>query len=416
MVWPLDGCLEGVLMDNTVDISKITADLEKKFNGNANHDVKVIQDYCKTLPRCEESAKLVVALGQYAAKKFPEADTFKLAKKIESTIAELEKGFGDDPDKNVEMIRNYCTSLPRSDENTQIVIALGQYASQKFPEAEEIKKSKEEFEKLQATANQLQQRVKELQDFIKANDFDKAIETIQGMLLEVPMPKVDEGKRLVSFSHPFEEILFRSTHKNIGECVRVSNLVEMLKFQLGSLLAEKGRYDEARQALHESIELNPVSAHARLELARVDILEKKYDDAFNVLNEVYPLIFARPLLAAYYCFLAEVVENLDKNYALAVGYVYASIGFADNKRAHEVLNRLAKNSGVDLAKPKEVDLRKMAEEANLPVGPSQAVCSLAVQAAKQMKTTYPDVAKQLFAIAYELTQDPGILKELRKMN
>lgn len=398
-------------MDNEVKIDKIVADLEKKFNGEANHDVRVIQAYCQTLPQCEESAKLVAALGQYAAAKFPDADAFKLGREVDRIIKALETQFTDDPNANVKIIQDYCKSLPKSEENLRIVLALGQYSAVKFPDADDIKKSKEEYEKMNAAAKQLQERINGIQDRIKNQDLDGAIEELQQVIGEAKAPA--EGKRLISFSHPFEEVLFGAMNQDKSELVRVSNLMEMLNFQLGGLLAQRERYDEAREALHKSLEFNPVGAHAHLELVRLALLEKNYDEAFAQLQATYPILFTRPLLAVYYCFLAEVVENLDKNYPLSVAYCYVSLDYKENPRARECLNRLAKIPGVDLSKPKADAVRKLAIDASLPLGPSPAVCELAVKAARQIKSSYPDVAKQFFAIAYELTGQESLLKELK---
>ncbi len=395
-----------------VQIDKITASLEKKYNGNQDHDVKVIQEYCRTLPPCEESAKLIEALGRYAADKFPDAEAFKVVKLIKQTIADLETKFTDDQNENVKIVRDFCKSLPRTEDNNKLVVALGQYAATKFPEADEVKKSKEEFDKIQAAAADMQKKLNDIQELIKNKDYDKAIEGIQAIINETKLPETTD-KRFISLSHPFEEVLVRTMIKETRTFVRISNLLEMLHFQLAEIFATTGKYAEAREALQGSIEFNPVSAPAHLELARVAILDGKYDTAFADLTAAYPLLFTRQHLAIYYCLLAEVVENLDKNYQLAVGYVYESIDFADMPRAHEVLNHLAKHPGIDLNKPKPVDIKKLADEASLPVGPSKNVCELAINTGRQFKASQPEIAKQFLAIAYDLTKNPALLKEMK---
>lgn len=402
-------------MATNVNIDKIWADLEKKFNGDANHDVQVVQEYCRTLPPCEESAKLVGALGKQAAEKFPEADAIKMGKTIDNAIAELEKQFNGDPNHDVKVIQDYCQSLPKTQENFKLVMALGQYAAAKYPEADEVKKSKAEFEKMNEDAKQLKARIDGIQEKIKAKDIAPAIEEIRAIIDETKIPNPEE-QRLISFSHPFEEIIFQASIKEFKETrklVRVSNLMEMLHLQLGGLLSEQKNYDEALDAFNHALEFNPVSAPASLEIAHIAILKKNYEEAFELLKKAYPLIFTRSLLAIYYSFLAEVVENVDKNYPLAVAYVYVSLDYAENPLAREALNRLGKVQGIDLSKPTVEAMRKLANDANLPLGPNPAVCELAVKAARQIKSQHPDVAKQLFAIAYDLTGQESLLKEIR---
>ncbi|MBR4985260.1 MAG: tetratricopeptide repeat protein [Proteobacteria bacterium] len=395
-----------------VKIDRITADLEKKFTGDAEHDVKVVQDYCRTLPPCEESAKLIAALSRYASEKYPDASVFKVSKIIDNAIAELEKSFNGDADHDVKVIQDYCRSLPKTEDNFKVVMALGQYAAVKFPEAAEVKKSKAEFDRMNEEAGKLKKRIEDIQETIKGGDMDKAIEALRALIDEAKLPD-DQDKRFVSFSHPLEEVLFRSTNKDTREVVRVSNLMEMLNLQLSGLLAESGKFDEAEEALDRVLFFNPVSAHAHLERARFALLQKNYDDAFERLQEAYPYIFTRQLLAIFYCMLAVVVENVDKNYELAAAYAHISLVCIDNPLAHETLDRICKAHNVDPECPSAEKIRKLATDANLPYGPSAELCELAINAARQMKSVYPDIAKQLFATVYELTGQEALLKEIR---
>ena len=395
-----------------VKIDRITADLEKKYTGDIEHDVKIVQDYCRSLPPCEESAKLISALSKYASEKFPDAEVFKVSKIIDKAIAELEKEFNGDADHDVKVIQDYCRSLPKTEENFKVVMALGQYAAVKFPEAEEVKKSKAEFDKMNEEAGKLKKRIEDIQETIKSGDLDKSIEELRALIDEGKLPE-DKDKRFVSFSHPMEEVMFRASNKDTREVVRVSNLMEMLNLQLAGLLAENKQFEEAEAAIERVLFFNPVSAHARIERARFAMLQKNYDDAFERLQEAYPYIFTRQLLAIFYCMLAVVVENVDKNYPLAAAYAHISLVCQDNPLAHETLDRICKEHKVDPECPSAEEIRKLATDASLPYGPSPEVCELAINAARQMKSVYPDIAKQLFTVAYELTGQEALLKEIR---
>lgn len=399
-------------MDNDVKIDRIVADLEKKFNGDPNHDVAVVQEYCQTLPPCEESLKLVGALRKYAVEKYPDAEIFKISKDIEERIAELEKEFNGDPNHDVKVIQDYCAALPKNQENLRIVIALGQYAAAKYPDADEIKKSRTEYEKMNKEAEALKLRLDDIQKMVHEKQYDSAIAAIKDILSEAKTPDDDEH-RFVSFTHPFEEILFRATEKESRQLVRISNLVEMLNLQLGELFAETKLFGEAIEAIQHSMELNPVSANAHLELARIAIVRKDFDQAYEKLLDAHHYLFTRQHLAIFYAFLAEVVENVDKNYELAVAYNYVSLDYADNQLAHRALERLAAEHKADISKPEIEKVRKLARDANLPLGPDQKICELAVTSGRQMKSTYPDIAKQLIQIAYELTGQEELLKEIK---
>ena len=400
-------------MDTSVNIDKIVEDLQKKYTGNVDHDLGVVQEYCRTLPPCEESAKVVAALGKYASEKFADAEAFKIAKLVDEAIKELEKQFNGDPDHDVKVIQDYCQALPKSDENFKVAVTLGQYAAAKFPEAEEVKKSKAEFDKMNADMADIQKRIENIQDMIKSEDIDHAIEELRALLNDVKLPENDESRRLVSFSHPFEEILFSATIKETRPVMRISNLVEMLNLQLGSLLGQTSQYDEAREALGRVLQLNPVSAPANLELANLFIHEKKYQEAFDQLQKAYPLLFSRQLMTFFFYMLAQVVENLDKNYPLAAAYANLSLVYSDNPAGHALLERLAKDHGVDTICPTPEEMQKLAEDANLPIGPHRDIPEIAIQAGRQFKASHPEIAKQFFEIAYELTGRQSILKEMK---
>lgn len=401
-------------MDNQteVKIDRIVADLSKKFNNDPNHNVRIIQQYCQTLLPCERSAQVAVALAQYAAEKFPNADACKFQRTIDKTISELEKEFNDDPNHNVKVIQDYCNNLPKNEENLKLAIALGQYAASKFPDADKIKESKAKFDKMNEEAGKLKKRIDDIQEKIKNNELDSAIDDLRGIIQEAKMPE-DTSKRLVSFSHPFEEIIFQATIKETKPIVRISNLMEMLNIQLGTLLAETKNFDEAREALKKTLFFNPVCAIAHLELARIDIVEKKYEDAFNNLQKAYPIIFTRQMLAVYFCLLAVVVENLDKNYPLAIAYTHISLEFAENTPAKDALERMASEHNLSTEKPSQEAIRKLADDAYLPIGANPEISELAIKAARQFKSSQPEIAKELFRIAYDLTGQKSLLKEIR---
>ena len=397
---------------DNVRIDKITADLEKKYTGDPDHDVRVIQEYCSTLPRCEESARLTAALSQYAAEKFPTAHAIRIGKAVDETIQMLEKQFNGDPDHDVGIIQDYCKALPKTEDNFKITVILGQYAAARYPDAKEIRRSKEEFKRMNDEAGKLKQRVTDIQELVRTGEKAKAIAEIRAILEEHKLP-TDTESRLISFSHPFEECLFHEYYKETTSLMRISNLPEMLNLQLGSLLTDDGRTDEAREALAVTLSLNPVSAPAHIEMAHIALREKDYDEAYTWLQKAYPLIFNAQMLAIYFLSLASVVEHLDKNYPLSAAFAHLSLSYADNPPAHEHLDRLAKTYGIDPQKPSDDMIEKLAEEADLPVAACPQISEIAVRVAHEIKNANPEISKLFLTIAYELTHDEAIAKEIR---
>jgi hypothetical protein len=67
-------------------INEIIQSLEAQFNGDTEHDIEIIRSYIRTLEKSEESQAIVIALGRYSAEKFPDAEVVKNAKKIEEAF------------------------------------------------------------------------------------------------------------------------------------------------------------------------------------------------------------------------------------------------------------------------------------------------------------------------------------------
>ena len=98
-----------------VKIDRITADLEKKYTGDIEHDVKIVQDYCRSLPPCEESAKLISALSKYASEKFPDAEEW-IVLELEgvpgaSSTIERSNGINEIISQDPEFSLGYCQRL-----------------------------------------------------------------------------------------------------------------------------------------------------------------------------------------------------------------------------------------------------------------------------------------------------------------
>ena len=103
----------------------------------------------------------------------------------------------------------------------------------------------------------------------------------------------------------------------------------------------------------------------------------------------------------------------EERYDLAVALIYISIDYEDAPPARALLNAVAKHRGVNLAKPTVRDVQKRLGDAKIPVGPCPSVYELAIHIGKTMRSTYPQVARMAFGIAYDITHYEPLLKELQ---
>lgn len=325
---------------------------------------------------------------------------------VSAVIADLEKQFNGEMNHDVEILRGYCRSLERTNENLAVVTAIGRYASEKFPEADAVKNAK----KFEETFMHFQELIEEGQKCMHEKKFEEALSKFREVIGDVK-PASDERKHFCSFSHPFEEMLFRSGCKDGKEIERISTLPEVLYYQCGAALMELGRYEEARTEYMNALKLNPVSARTHFELVSLARLQKDYDEVRRLLKEVYPCLFTRIMLARFYREHASLALQ-DEKYALACALIYLSIDYEDTPQARAQLNSLAKHRGVDLSKPTAETVKQRLHDADIPCGPAQSVYDLALYIGNQMKKVYPDVAKMAFGIAYDITHYKPLLKEL----
>lgn len=328
--------------------------------------------------------------------------------KIKQVIQSLEAQFNGNTEHDVDIIRTYIRSLEKSDENQAIVIALGHYAAEKFPDDETVKNVK----KIEEAFKLFHEKALKAQTALKNKDFKAAIDIFSEIIADVKPPQ-NEEKRYMAFNHPFEEMLARAaSNEDKRPIERISTLPATLYQQLSLAHFELKQYDEAKIALNHAIQLNPVNVAPYFELIQIAKLQNDFDEVKKLLNTIYPFIYTRHHLAKYYREHAGLAM-IQKNYELAVALVYISLDYEDAPTARAQLNALAKNRGVNLAKPKAESIKEQLHHAEIPVGPNPAVYELAISIGNALKKTSPIAAKMAYAIAYDLTHYEPLLKELQ---
>ena len=325
---------------------------------------------------------------------------------IQEIIASLEKQFNGDQAHDIEIVREYCRNLPQSEDSLRTVSALGRYAAEKFPDEPMVKDAK----KIEEALTGFMDKIHQAQECLRDKKYDEAIKGFDEVIGDIRPPKV-EGKRHFSFSHPFEEMLLRATTKDLGPIERISPLPEVLYYQKGVCCFELKRYDEAREAYQNALELNPVNVRTWFEIAQIDKIEGKYEDLRALLLKVHPMLFTRNMLARFYREEAGLAM-IEEKYDLAVSLVYVSLDYEDTPQARAQLNALAKHRGVDLSKPTADGVKRRLEDAKIPVGPAPIVYKLAIDIGNAMKKEHPEIAKMAYAIAYDVTHYEPLLKEL----
>ena len=322
-------------------------------------------------------------------------------------IAYLETKFNGDEDHDVEVIQEYCRTLDRTKDNVDIVMALGRYSAEKFPNSKAVQNAK----KIEEAFDLFQKKLQSAQELLKEKKFEEAVIAFDELIGENTPVESDE-KHYYSFGHPFEETLCKMYFNDDKPIERISGLPMALYYQKAAALFDLKRYDEAKATYQHCTKLNPVDVRTWLELAQIAKAQDNYDEVSEILKKIHPFIYTRHFLARFYREHASLAM-VKENYQLAVALTYISMDYEDSAPARAMLNSLAKHRGVDLSKPSVDKIKSMLGEAGIPVGPAQQVYELALQIGMSMKKTYPQIARMAFAIAYDITHYEPLLKELQ---
>ena len=210
-------------------------------------------------------------------------------------IAYLETKFNGDEDHDVEVIQEYCRSLDRTKDNVDIVMALGRYSAEKFPNAKAVQNAK----KIEEAFDLFQKKLQSAQELLKEKKFEEAVAAYDELIGENTPVESDE-KHYYCFGHPFEETLCKLYYNDDKPIERISSLPMALYYQKASALFDLKRYDEAKAAYEHCTKLNPVDVRTWLELAQIAKAQGNYDEVRSILKKIHPFIYTRHFLARFY--------------------------------------------------------------------------------------------------------------------
>ena len=335
-----------------------------------------------------------------------------MEQKIRKIIASLEAQFTGDEEHDLGVVSKYLGSLERSVETAQIAKAIGHYCIDKFPNSDIARSAKA----VECLFDQFHTKISKARECLHDKKFEEAVAIYRELIGGTKVEQTPNVKRF-AFSSPFEEIIYRyHGDDDIKKCdiELISPLPFLLYYELGFALFELKRYDEAKEAYEQALELNPVDPRPQFEL--IQIAKERGDRATirAILEKVHRCLYTRAQLGRFYrehSYLACLEEQFD----LAVALIYVSISYDDTPVARAQLNALAKHKGVDLSRPTVEVTKARLGAANIPVGPFMPLVDIAMEAGRQVQPVYPAVAKMLYSIAYDMTHYEQIAKLIARL-
>ena len=252
---------------------------------------------------------------------------------------------------------------------------------------------------------------------IHNKSFNRALEILESIISKYE-DENDELKMFIDdnvseyhyFQNLFEEILYKAVFNPERTVRRMSKNFDLLYFMYGNLLFELKRFDEAKIVLEKVNRINPINAHAILELAEIYKLEGAFDRFLEKTKHCHSIAYTGNILGR--CYRNIGYYYIEKqNYDVAIALFYVSL-FYDKQDtiAQSQLSYIQLSTKKSISQPSPDEIKKIFNLYNIPFGADKLVLSLAAQLGKkaQEQEQY-ETARFFFSILYNLTFDDDVI-------
>lgn len=212
--------------------------------------------------------------------------------------------------------------------------------------------------------------------FIQAENFEKALTTLEFVINDIASenPKLsikyedDSFIEYCYFDNPFESRLYIALRNSTRQIKQVHENFPRIYLRYGSMLLELQRYEEARKALEQALRWNPVKAEAFFKLADIYKIERKLPMYRQITMEGLAYAYTRHDASRYYRNLGSYyLEN--REYDLATGLFYHSLGWNESLMARSELAYIAQITHKSLTPPADETLQQLLGFNQIPLQP-----------------------------------------------
>ena len=257
-------------------------------------------------------------------------------KQIDRIVDEIESNLTGDFEKDKVYIKSKMEEFKDYEYNTEILRELGRIMYSIMPE-ETRKKFEEALDKDLKTFDKALDNV---QMFIHEKEMDKAFELVKELVNEYEKNGLrfedDTESEYFCFNEPIEEILYIQFN-DPEKTIRLNPLDYSSLFYLyGSLLIEKGRIEEAKEALLKSKRWNPANTTIMFELAETYKMLGEFEDFYKITRESYNYIHRKKDLGRFYRNIGYYFVE-KKEYDTAAGIYIFSRMYDDSDFVNEEL-------------------------------------------------------------------------------
>lgn len=275
---------------------------------------------------------------------------------------------------------------------------------------------REELTRKTREANPIKPILDEVIPYIQNNDLRNALMIMDSRMNNyVRMLNDDAVSEYHYFSNAIEQALFEE-FIGCSKELRVLNPDETdfeLYYIYGFLLIEFDRLDEAKNALINSLKLNPVSPRVNFEFGEIYKKENNMDKFYEFTNNALQFTYSSQDLARAYRNLGFYYIEKN-NLELATALFKYSLIYDANMTAYSELEYIK-----SLGYSEELDIDfsiKIIKQHNIQIGPNPLIFTI-LQELINIYTRTQDFNQLLsmYEVSYDLTKNPNFLDKINKI-
>ena len=246
-------------------------------------------------------------------------------KQIETIIEELKSNLTGDFEKDKVYLNYKMEEYKDHEHNIEILREIGRLMYSIMPE--DVRKKVDDT--INSDLSIFDNAIEKAQIFIHDGDLDKAFELTKELVDEYENNgfefKNDNESEYYCFEEPIEQILYMQFNKPAKEIRRNPYNYALLFYLHGSLLIEKGKIKEAREALLKSRRWNPASTMTLFELAETYKMLGEFDEFCNITKDAYKYIHRKKDLGRYYRNLGYYFVEIKEYETAANCYIFSKV-------------------------------------------------------------------------------------------
>lgn len=332
------------------------------------------------------------------------------SKEYDEIIREITAGFTGDPSKDLPYLKSKCEEYKDHKMSKEIARACGRMMYEMLPDdaKEELNKASEkDFLGTNAI-------LEEINFNIFKKNYDTALQMIEGQIKKIEAANMfqdDHVSEYHQFNEFFEEALYRFLAKPTKEIRQVDLVPYSEIYRLyGSLLIEKNRLAEARDALKKGLHWNPVSFVMASEYIETYRMEGDMKTFYEKSIEAFKIAIHAPQVARCFRNLGYYFTE-KKLYTESIAAYMLSMRFEkDAKQVQSELYYISQIAG-KIERPSFEQIKQCSEKYGFPVDANETILGLAATYGKSfLEKGEKQGAKYCLGILYELTQDNEIKK------